>query len=108
MKLSFGLHQIAFVVPTLQAAQVVLRATGLEEERVALDVWYVDHSSLWLDLKILLRMPLVVLEANAVCGKDGLETSAIPTRVQLQQPLVHTLNRLSPRNFGFEFRVSRS
>ncbi|HLF05339.1 MAG TPA: sugar transferase [Dehalococcoidia bacterium] len=30
-------------------------------ERIELDVWYVDHWSLWLDLKILVRTPWVAL-----------------------------------------------
>jgi diguanylate cyclase (GGDEF)-like protein len=31
------------------------------EEQVELDIWYVEHQSLWLDLKILLQTPLAVL-----------------------------------------------
>jgi lipopolysaccharide/colanic/teichoic acid biosynthesis glycosyltransferase len=36
------------------------------EERFALDVWYVDHWSLLLDLKILALTPLVVLRGRGV------------------------------------------
>jgi lipopolysaccharide/colanic/teichoic acid biosynthesis glycosyltransferase len=30
-------------------------------QRIALDVWYVDHWSVWLDLRIILRTPLTIL-----------------------------------------------
>ena len=36
------------------------------EEMVELDTWYIEHQSLWLDLKILLRTPQAVLS-----GKGG-------------------------------------
>lgn len=36
------------------------------EEKFALDVWYVDHWSLWLDAKILLLTPLKVLRAEGI------------------------------------------
>lgn len=36
-------------------AQVNGRNALSWEERLALDVWYVDHRSLWLDMKILVR-----------------------------------------------------
>jgi lipopolysaccharide/colanic/teichoic acid biosynthesis glycosyltransferase len=50
------------------------------DERAIQDVWYVDHWSLWLDFKIMLRTPWVVLRANTVYGKDGQQLSAIPTK----------------------------
>ena len=62
--------------------QVNGAATNTWEERVALDLWYVDHWSLWLDLRILIRTPLVVFGAKTVYGKDGVERSSIPTRIQ--------------------------
>ena len=42
--------------------------TGISwEERIELDVWYVEHRSLWLDLKILARTPAALLgEAGSV------------------------------------------
>jgi len=36
------------------------------EERFALDVWYVDHVSLWLDLKILLLTPWKVIAREGI------------------------------------------
>ena len=56
-------------------------ATNTWDERIALDLWYIEHWSLWLDLRIFLRTPLVVLRANTVYGRDGRELSAVPTRV---------------------------
>jgi len=35
-------------------------------ERIELDVWYVEHWSMWLDVKILLRTPLVWLKGEGV------------------------------------------
>jgi lipopolysaccharide/colanic/teichoic acid biosynthesis glycosyltransferase len=42
-------------------AQVNGRNATSWEERLALDVWYVDHRSLWLDLRILARTVRAVL-----------------------------------------------
>jgi len=39
------------------------------EERFALDVWYVDHCSLWLDLKILALTPLAVLRREGITAE---------------------------------------
>ena len=51
-------------------------------ERIALDVWYVHHRSLWLDLRILLRTPRAVLMGTGVYGRDGINPgfeSSAPT-----------------------------
>ena len=42
-------------------AQVNGRAARPWDERIELDVWYVEHRSLWLDLKILARTPFALL-----------------------------------------------
>lgn len=51
-------------------------------ERIVLDVWYVDHWSLWLDLKILLRtLWCVVVTREGLYGEDGVnDTFAEPPR----------------------------
>jgi sugar transferase EpsL len=36
------------------------------DDKLALDVWYVDHRSPWLDLRILLRTLMVVLRREGV------------------------------------------
>jgi lipopolysaccharide/colanic/teichoic acid biosynthesis glycosyltransferase len=45
-------------------AQVHGRAALPWEERIELDVWYVEHRSAWLDLKILVRTPLALLSGT--------------------------------------------
>lgn len=40
------------------------------EDRLALDVWYVDHASLWLDMRILAQTPLKVVR-HADVSADG-------------------------------------
>jgi len=47
-------------------AQVEGRNAASWEERLALDVWYVDHHTLWLDLKILARTVLTVLTRQGI------------------------------------------
>jgi lipopolysaccharide/colanic/teichoic acid biosynthesis glycosyltransferase len=55
------------VLPGITGWQQVKGRNALQwEERLALDVWYVDHWSPFLDLKILARTPLVVLLGRGV------------------------------------------
>lgn len=43
------------------------------KERIILDVWYVDHWSLWLDLKILLKTAWIVLVTReGLYGEGGI------------------------------------
>jgi lipopolysaccharide/colanic/teichoic acid biosynthesis glycosyltransferase len=51
-------------------AQVHGRNALTWEEKFALDVWYVDHVSLWLDLRILWRTLLVVLRREGISAPD--------------------------------------
>jgi lipopolysaccharide/colanic/teichoic acid biosynthesis glycosyltransferase len=51
-------------------AQVQGRASLPWEERIELDVWYVEHRSPWLDAKILARTPLALL-GGTYKGKTG-------------------------------------
>ena len=48
------------------------------KERVALDIWYVDHRGLWLDLRILLLTAGVVLKAETAYAEDGSQRSGLP------------------------------
>lgn len=41
------------------------------EQRIELDVWYVDHWSLWLDFRIFLRTFKTVLLREGVYGEGG-------------------------------------
>jgi lipopolysaccharide/colanic/teichoic acid biosynthesis glycosyltransferase len=41
-------------------------------ERIKLDIWYINHWSIWLDLKILLKtIWVVIFSREGVYGKDG-------------------------------------
>lgn len=52
-------------------AQVNGRNALTWEDKFALDVWYVDHWSLWLDLKILWLTLLKVIAREGVTTKEG-------------------------------------
>ncbi|HLN64702.1 MAG TPA: sugar transferase [Symbiobacteriaceae bacterium] len=52
-------------------AQVQGRNTLPWADRIVLDLWYVDHWSLWLDLQILYRTVAVVLRGTGLYGPDG-------------------------------------
>ncbi|MBI2644499.1 MAG: sugar transferase [Candidatus Wildermuthbacteria bacterium] len=41
------------------------------KERIKWDVWYVEHWSLWLDLKILTVTPIIVLSGKGQYGEKG-------------------------------------
>ena len=41
------------------------------EEKFRLDVWYVDHASLWLDVKILFRTVAMVMRRKGVNAESG-------------------------------------
>jgi len=42
-------------------------------ERIKLDIWYIDHWSIWLDLKILLgTIWVVIFKREGIYGKDGI------------------------------------
>ena len=41
-------------------------------ERIKLDIWYIEHWSLWLDLKILIKtIWVVIFTREGIYGKDG-------------------------------------
>jgi lipopolysaccharide/colanic/teichoic acid biosynthesis glycosyltransferase len=51
-------------------AQIHGRAGIPWERRIELDVWYVEHRSLWLDLRILARTPLSVFGGQGTSAPD--------------------------------------
>jgi lipopolysaccharide/colanic/teichoic acid biosynthesis glycosyltransferase len=57
-------------------AQIHGRAGIPWEERIELDVWYVEHRSLWLDLRILARTPGALLRGAGVSATDEYAGSA--------------------------------
>lgn len=54
------------------------------EERLAMDVWYVDNRSFWLDIKILL------LTVRAVVSRHGVSADGHATMTELRPPGVST------------------
>jgi undecaprenyl phosphate N,N'-diacetylbacillosamine 1-phosphate transferase len=43
------------------------------KEKIELDIWYIDHWSLWLDIKILLlTIWVVIFKREGIYGKDGI------------------------------------
>ncbi len=42
------------------------------KERIKWDVWYIDHWSLWLDLKIMALTPIIVLTGRGQYGENGI------------------------------------
>jgi len=54
-------------------AQIHGRNSASWEDRLALDVWYVDHATLWLDAKILARTVLKVIRAADVSADGDLD-----------------------------------
>jgi lipopolysaccharide/colanic/teichoic acid biosynthesis glycosyltransferase len=57
-------------------AQIHGRAGIPWEERIELDVWYVEHRSLWLDLKILAKTPAALLGGAGNVAPDPYAGSA--------------------------------
>ena len=55
------------------------------EEKFALDVWYVDHQSLWLDLKIIAMTTGKVLKREGI-GRQGYVTTAPRFRGTTREP----------------------
>jgi lipopolysaccharide/colanic/teichoic acid biosynthesis glycosyltransferase len=51
-------------------AQVNGRASLPWSERIELDIWYVEHRSLWLDLKILARTARMVITGHGLYHED--------------------------------------
>ncbi|HEY6636549.1 MAG TPA: sugar transferase [Solirubrobacterales bacterium] len=51
-------------------AQIHGRAGIPWEERIELDVWYVEHRSLWLDLRILAKTPAALLGGPGSVARD--------------------------------------
>ena len=66
--------------------QVHGAARNTWRERVALDVWYVDHAGLALDLWILLLTVGVVVRADSAYAEDGSQRSGLPDAYLAMHP----------------------
>lgn len=42
------------------------------KKRIEWDIWYINHWSLWLDLKILIKTPMIVLSGKGQYGEAGI------------------------------------
>jgi len=64
-------HRRHLVLPGITGwAQVNGRNAISWEEKFALEVWYVDHWSIWLDLKILIMTVFKVLKREGISAKN--------------------------------------
>lgn len=61
-------------------AQVNGRNTTTWDERLAMDVWYVDNRSLWLDLRILARTIAVVFRRDGISADGEATMAELPPR----------------------------
>jgi sugar transferase EpsL len=61
-------------------AQVNGRNATSWDDRLSLDVWYVDHRTFWLDIRILLRTVSIVL------NREGVNSPLTATMVELRPP----------------------
>ena len=55
-------------------AQVNGRNSLSWEERIELDIWYIDNWSPWLDLRVLARSPVAAFDAEGLYGPNGVTT----------------------------------
>jgi lipopolysaccharide/colanic/teichoic acid biosynthesis glycosyltransferase len=63
-------------------------------ERVDLDLWYLEHRSLGLDLRVLWRTAGVVLRADTVYAADGSQRSGLPDAYLAAQAGAGPLDRV--------------
>jgi lipopolysaccharide/colanic/teichoic acid biosynthesis glycosyltransferase len=68
-------------------AQVNGRNAISWEQRIQLDVWYVENWSLWLDFKIMLKTIKVVIKKEGLYGKDGINDDFVSTKQDNKPPL---------------------
>jgi len=69
------------VKPGITSLAVVLGRNSLSwTKRIELDVWYVDHWSIWLDIRILLRtLWCVLVTREGLYGEDGVNDPFAPS-----------------------------
>jgi len=78
------------VLPGLTGwAQVNGRNALAWYERVALDVWYVQHRAFWLDLWILMRTVGVVMRGEGVYGEGNRDPTEADVRVYHDRLMHH-------------------
>lgn len=68
-------------------AQVNGRNAISWEERIKLDVWYVENWSLWLDFKIMLKTIAVVVKREGLYGRNGINDDFLTTETDTKPPI---------------------
>ena len=71
-------------------AQVNGRNAISWEQRIKLDVWYVENCSLWLDFKIILKTIKVVIKKEGLYGARGINDDFMPQNHD-ERPSIKTL-----------------
>ena len=71
-------------------AQVNGRNAISWEQRIKLDVWYVENCSLWLDFKIILKTIKVVIKKEGLYGARGINDDFMPQNHD-ESPSIKTL-----------------
>jgi hypothetical protein len=78
------------------------RAAAPWEERIVLDVWYVEHRSPLLDLKILARTPLALFSGTYKGATGGWRARQPRCRLRLHDELARLGGPLSGRRHHVE------
>jgi len=68
-------------------AQVNGRNAISWDERIKLDVWYVENWSLWLDFKIMLKTIKVVIKKEGLYGRDGINDDFLSAKQDNKPPI---------------------
>ena len=68
-------------------AQVNGRNAISWEQRIKLDVWYVENWSMWLDLKIILKTIKVVIKKEGLYGARGINDDFMPQKHEESPPI---------------------
>jgi lipopolysaccharide/colanic/teichoic acid biosynthesis glycosyltransferase len=70
-------------------AQVNGRNAISWEQRIKLDVWYVENWSLWLDLTIIIKTFKVVIKKEGLYGAEGINDDFLTIKKDQEQPFKH-------------------
>ena len=86
-------HRRHLVLPGITGwAQVNGRNAISWEEKFALDVWYVDHWSIWLDLKILIMTVFKVLKREGISAKNQATMEEFQGSIIRNKPAIRKTN----------------
>jgi hypothetical protein len=67
------------------------------DERLQLDVWYIDHRNVWLDLKILLKTVLIVFRREGISAVgQATMTEFMGSHATVSSALAETTEKANP------------